>query len=161
MDRYFSLDTSRKNHSFVFQSPVTTSVSRPFFITQGNLPANYWLDNVTIKPVTAIANDPKERSVLFINTDRTTQTFDLGGKKYLDLNSQEVTGIITLASFESKILTADPSGPSLAHAIAALQISAGISVSGYSLDDMDFNADMSIGIEDAIIVLQELAGVRD
>ncbi len=89
------------------------------------------------------------------------QTFDLGGKRYFDLDNQEVTGSITLASFESKILTADPSGPSLAHAIDALKISAGMSVSGYSLADTDFNNDMNIGIEDAIIVLQKLAGTRD
>ena len=44
------------------------------------------------------------RSQIFYNDGESTKTFDLGNRRYLDLDRKEIVGTITLAPFKSQIL---------------------------------------------------------
>lgn len=109
-DQRFALDTSRKNHAFIFKAMADTSLSRPWFNTTTAVPI-YWLDTVSVIPVEVSANDPKINSRMFFNATKNHRTFNYGTFTYKDLDNVTVTGPTTVAPFTSKILAISASPP--------------------------------------------------
>ena len=67
----------------------------------------YWLDNVSLLPVSVALEEPQEISKLFYNATMRDSLFSLAEKKYHDLDGNPVTGFITLPPFSSRILVLD------------------------------------------------------
>jgi parallel beta-helix repeat protein len=55
----------------------------------------------------ALSSEDAPRSRVFYNDTQSSKTFDLGSRKYLDLDKNEILGSITLAPFTSEILIDD------------------------------------------------------
>ncbi len=118
VERDFAYDTSRKDYEFIFQSPLSTTVGKAFFVTRNYDANTYWLDNVTLEPVTPTLNDAKQQVVLFSNTGATPLNITLT-KIYFDSNGTAVTGILTLAPFSSKVLTTNDITPAAQNTASA------------------------------------------
>jgi len=104
-ERYFAVDETRKEYTFVFNSHVATPETRPRFSTQAYVPDVYWLDNVVFHSVEAELNNPRDHSALFINPEEKPKNIDLENTVYQDLDGNTVLGSITLDPYSSKILT--------------------------------------------------------
>jgi hypothetical protein len=102
-ERYFAMDTTRRNYEFFFSAKETTDSAKVLFITDETSAKNYWLDDVTFEPVSARLNQAQDYSKLFINSTESPQVMDLAGAAYVDLEGQAVTQL-TLEPFSSKIL---------------------------------------------------------
>lgn len=103
-ERYFAVDETRKDYLFVFQSRITSANIRPFFSSEADSPAVFWLDNVTFQHVEAILNDSREYSKLFSNMTQDAQTIHLEGLIYQDLDGNIIQENITLDPYRSQIL---------------------------------------------------------
>jgi len=103
VDRTFACDKNRKDYEMVFAFPRTTDNAAIQFLARSYNPADaYWLDNITLEPVSAVLNKATQQSQLFMNTAETVKNIKLRGK-YLDLDGNKVTSL-TLAPFTSAVL---------------------------------------------------------
>jgi hypothetical protein len=115
-ERFFAISPTRKNYEYFFMSNETTDSAKIFFATDANDPNVYWLDNVFFEPVnateaekTATILDPAESpavsaySVLLINPEETTQTFNLPSNQYVDLLGNPVNAV-SIKPYESQIV---------------------------------------------------------
>lgn len=108
LSKYFPFDTTRKDFSVVFYADTTDAQCRIDF-SNTKADSLYWLDNVSIVPVSVVPEDPREQSKLFYNATLRDSVISLSGKGYRDLDGNLVTGSITLAPFLSRILIPDAS----------------------------------------------------
>lgn len=109
-ERFFAFDTQRKDYELTFTSPLTTNFSKPLFITDKAIDAEYQLDNVTLVPVTAVLNDATQQARLLTNSTAQPLTIQLTDKAYFDLEAQPVTAV-TLAPFSGQIVTSPDKTP--------------------------------------------------
>jgi hypothetical protein len=99
--RFFSYSPQAKNYEFVFKASRTTAKGQAIFISRAYDAPFYWLDNVSLVPVTAqVAVKPAQ---LFMNSTAQMQTQPLIGN-YVDLTGQAAGTSINLAPFSSRIL---------------------------------------------------------
>jgi hypothetical protein len=99
--RFFSYSTQAKNYEFVFKASRTTAKGQVIFVSRDYDAPFYWLDNISLIPVTAkIAKKPGE---LLMNSATTIKSVPLLGN-YVDLKGQVVGASINLAPFSSQIL---------------------------------------------------------
>jgi hypothetical protein len=99
--RFFPYSTQAKNYELVFKASRTTALGQVIFISRDYDAPFYWLDNISLMPVTAtIAKRPGE---LLINNTAIAKTMPLIGN-YVDLNGQAVGTSVDVAPFSSKIL---------------------------------------------------------
>ncbi len=103
-ERAFAVDDTRKEHTFVFHSPVTSSEAMLRFSNHASYPDVYWLDNVTFVAVNAVLDDAQARSKLFTNMTMHSQTILLEGEAYQDFDGNAVQGEIILEPYRSRIL---------------------------------------------------------
>jgi len=103
-EKYFAIDATTNNYEMLFQAPYSTSNMKILLTTDELDASNFWIDDFYCAPVNATLNELQQDSKLFYNDTFTSQTYDLNGISYQDLNGSTVTGSITLAPFTSKIL---------------------------------------------------------
>ena len=90
----------KQNVSYLFTAPVTQSDTTLTFYSNT---ADYYLNNVSIRPADVTIHSPADDSVLFTNSTFADSTISLD-QKYCDLDNNLVSGNLTLAPFSSKIL---------------------------------------------------------
>ena len=86
--------------SYLFTAPVTQSDTTLTFYSNT---ADYYLNNVSIRPVDVTIHSPTDDSALFTNSTFVDSTISLD-QKYCDLDNNPISGNLTLAPFSSKIL---------------------------------------------------------
>jgi hypothetical protein len=106
-EKYFALKPARDEHIWIFQSPLDVAISRPWFNTGPEVDV-YWLDNVTVEPVTAIPVNIHENCRLVENPGPETAAISLDGSTFLDLEGNRYKGSIVLEPFTSKVLLREP-----------------------------------------------------
>jgi hypothetical protein len=85
----------------VFKSSRTTTKGQVVFISRAYDAPFYWLDDVSLIPVTAqLAKKP---GTLFMNTTDQIKTFPLSGI-YQDLRGNSLSSSLTLNPFSSRVL---------------------------------------------------------
>jgi parallel beta-helix repeat protein len=110
--RYVPADLTRKDFSFIFSSDISHSDLRLELV-----PSAYdntiWVDNISLKPVSAQSEDVLAKSPLFVNETAAPQNFPLVGS-FKTLDGITVTGSVTVPAFSSVILVRDcPSPPAV------------------------------------------------
>ncbi len=109
--KFFSYDTYRKDHSFVFKSNI--SDPEAYLGIALALPDSLiYVDNVSMYKVTIESIDSSVISKLFVNENNFVENISLDGINYKDLDGNSVTGSITLQPYSSKILINDNYIPS-------------------------------------------------
>lgn len=99
--RFFPYSATAKNYEYVFKSSLTTPKGQVIFISRDYDAPSYWLDNVSLVPVTAqLAAKPGQ---LFMNTTAQVKTLTLSGT-YQDLQGKALGSTLTLNPFSSQIL---------------------------------------------------------
>ncbi|MCP4709615.1 MAG: right-handed parallel beta-helix repeat-containing protein, partial [Planctomycetes bacterium] len=129
---YYAMSITRQEYEFFFQSPVTTIESKPWFAVDEDDASAFWLDNITLEPLTVTMNDPKHDSPLFSNMTASPQSFFLGGQNYFDLDGNPVSGSILVPAYSTVILTSDDSV-----SVADIEIDVGWNIIGLPLDVAD------------------------
>ena len=97
------IGTTRREIAFVFMS--TTAVTNAQ-IAIGSLAADslYYIDNISVKEVTATYNDASDDMAIYYNETTVSKVVDLAGKQYCDVNNNVISGSITLTPYTSKIV---------------------------------------------------------
>ena len=101
----FTMNTDRQNLTFTFTASQSLSDARIDFVTS-EANTHYWIDNVSLKEVSLVTNDPADDMVLHYNPTQTSRTISLPAQQYVDVNNQAVSGSFTLPPYSSKILLA-------------------------------------------------------
>ena len=115
-ERFFAIDTNRKDYEWVFPVDVTTDAGKFIFATDSDDADVYWMDNVSFEPVN-ITNREKTATILnysdalslssdsaiLINPDKTVQTYNVPMGKYVNLDGNPVNSI-DLEPYKSIIL---------------------------------------------------------
>ncbi len=103
--RYFAMDTKRRDYQYVFQGQLTDDSMKFLLNTDKNDSKTYWIDNFKFEPVAFQPSLPaEERIKLFTNPTFETRTINLQGLEYVDLNGKAVTGQISLKPFTAAVL---------------------------------------------------------
>lgn len=97
----FNMGNTRQDVSFTFKASKTLSNARIDFSTGV---ADYYIDNVSIRPVSLFKNNTSDDGVIYINKTLSNSTVNLGVNKYCSLNNSAVPGSFILSSFSSKVL---------------------------------------------------------
>lgn len=98
-------------------------------------------------------------SEIFINDTASSKTFDLGNKRYRDLDQDVVDGSLTLQPFTSRVLVFDSLiKAQLSHCVALLQVVAAMTPqTSLSMAANDLDGDGKFGLADAIALLKTLS----
>lgn len=117
------------------------------------------MDNNSKKNWYALSEGDAILSEVFLNDSGSISAFDLGNKRYRDLDQNIVEGQLTLQPFMSQVLVFDSeTRPQLSHCIAVLQIVAGMTPQRpLSFIAHDLDGDDQFGIPDAIAILKEIS----
>jgi hypothetical protein len=99
--RFFAYTTGARNYEYVFKSPLTTAKGQVIFISRDYDAPFYWLDNVSLVPVTA--QPAKKPAQLFMNQTGLIKSFTLFGT-YVDLQGNAVSSPLKLSPFSAKVL---------------------------------------------------------
>lgn len=120
-----------------------------------------WLDNISIRKVSVVTEDPVKKSRLFVNHTASPQSFNLADSVFYDLDQQMFTGTITVPAFTSTILifdsaliTHDDGTVQALSSLPTLQIYPSITPAGSTVHI--FN-DVHAG-ESAVLLLTDLHG---
>ncbi|MCF6351042.1 MAG: right-handed parallel beta-helix repeat-containing protein [Flavobacteriaceae bacterium] len=103
LNKLFFVDTTRREYEFLFTANQDSNPTRLEFQSKNDI-SLYWIDNINLYEVTAIRDDPREKSKLFYNATMQTKVIDLESSVYLDLDGNTVNNSISLEPFTSKIL---------------------------------------------------------
>jgi len=99
--RFFAYSTQAKDYEFVFKASRTTAKGQVVFVSRDYDAPFYWLDNVSLMPVTAqLAAKPAQ---LLTNDTAIIKSVPLVGN-YVDLDGQAVGTSVDIAPFSSRIL---------------------------------------------------------
>ena len=92
----------RKNYQLLFKPLANDKITFQFRKHIGQNP-HYWVDDVYCFPVNVQYDDPHERFPVFVNETNVVLSVPLTGT-YLDLDSQSISGSITLQPYSSQIM---------------------------------------------------------
>ena len=150
--RTFKNQTVRQEYWSIFKAGPATSLQLRFTAPNGT----YYLDNICIYPVTAEWRDPEVSFPIFVNETDAPVTVSLPPCDYVDLDSVQVAGTITLQPFSSKILVLlndtcmFPTGSVHADASEGFEIFPNPVSDVLSVKRQSLNGDMDIFIYDVL-----------
>jgi hypothetical protein len=100
--RLFPMGLERKDHNAILVGKAADQIARLEFslATEDSI---FWIDNVRLRPVTAVELDPTVQSPLLLNTSDSPRVFNLGSSMYRDLDGNEVSGSVELGPCSSAI----------------------------------------------------------
>jgi len=127
LTKYFPLKNTRKDFSAVFIADSTDAQSRVDF-SNTKADSVYWLDNASIVPVHVAVQDSQQKSPLFYNASAQAEVASLQNHRYRDLDSNLVTGSVSLDPFMSKILVLDTGLTAVSRLIGPKRSARGITI---------------------------------
>lgn len=109
-ERYFPLDTTRREQHWVFRAKRTTPESLPWFFVHNDVPV-FWMDNVSVRPVDATPNDVSYKFKLVTNSTTSPAIVALGPLAHHTLSGGTILGSLLLPALSAQILTVDADAP--------------------------------------------------
>ncbi len=97
---YSFITDKKQTIRYLYTAPVSQSNTTLTFYSNT---ANYYLNDVAIRPVVATIHSSADDSILYTNSTFVDSTINLQ-EKYCDLDNNIISGNLTLAPFSSKIL---------------------------------------------------------
>jgi gliding motility-associated-like protein len=104
--RKVPLFTNAEDYRYTFKITEDTDPARVDFQINPNA-QTYWLDNVSLYPVSVAKRDPHQKIKVFYNASDDEKTINLPGGVYTKLDNTTVTGSITLDAWSAIVLIAD------------------------------------------------------
>lgn len=102
-ERYLGYDTEKTSYEFVLESPTSTDSGKLLLTTDSTTNDEYpfWIDNVYIEEVNSKEKDYSQQFRLLPNPTSEVKKYNMNG--YLDMEGNQVNGIIEVAPYSSKI----------------------------------------------------------